>query len=570
MTEPLSPAAPAAVPAPPAGAVPWRAMLVSVAILALQIVAIDRLVGEETLALTGTLFGRRFLRKELLIAVLAAAVVLQHVVRRNLDTFRLAPLDPTRLAAQSIPFLALLGFMATIPTGLPQSLVGTTATDAIATVLLLAWIASALLLLPHGADVRRAAAAAATAAAAVAGAIAISDRVTNVFWVTTGGVTVDVVERLLVLVVADPVVRPSKFVIGTEAFQVRIHSPCSGYQGITLVTMLFAAYLWWFRAYHRFPRALVIFPVGVVLVYLANIVRIIALILVGIHISPEIAVDGFHSQAGWVAFLVIGLGTIWVVSRMPYFTTLPAGDTAEADRAVDAAAAAPLPAGAKADAPRGALHGPSVVACLLPYLALLATQILTGLFSTKGSLDLLYPARVAVVAAVLWRLRGELRPRSWSVSPVAVGIGVAVCAAWMALAGAFTAHDSNADPPLDPMQLGAVWGPVWLVVRLVGYVVTVPIAEELAFRGFLTRRLIAEDVERVAPGTFTWLSFVVSSAVFGIYHGADWLPATIAGAGFALALVHRGRIGDAIVAHATTNGLIAASVIATGRWSNFG
>ena len=34
---------------------------------------------------------------------------------------------------------------------------------------------------------------------------------------------------------------------------------------------------------------------------------------------------------------------------------------------------------------------------------------------------------------------------------------------------------------------------VWLIFRLVGSVVTVPVAEELAFRGYLTRRAIAAD-----------------------------------------------------------------------------
>jgi len=591
MATPPSSAAIAAPPKAPPGepdgptkgtGAPWRALLVGGVILALQVLLVDRLIGDDLLALSEPLFGRRFLRKEVLTAVLAAAVVLWQVARRNLDTFRNAPLDPTRLAAQAIPFFALLAFMATIPTDLPQSLVGTTGTTAIATVLTLAWIASPLLLLPPGGTSLRAGGAAAAAAGIVGGAIAFSEWFTDAFWLATGRFTVDAVEWLLGRIVGDGVVRPSTFEVGTERCPVKILSPCSGYQGIILITLLFTAYLWWFRAHHRFPRSLVIFPVGIVLVFLANILRITALILVGTYISPQIAIDGFHSQAGWIAFLVVGLGTIGIISRMPYFT-LTDEETDASGTANLAAAAALCPAagasagtgtavgaGAATGAATGAWFGPSVVACLLPYLALLATQILTGAFSVKGTLDILYPLRVVAVAAVLWRLRGELWPRSFAVSPVAIGIGAAVTAAWMALVPSFWEHDAAADAALDPMQLGPLWGPLWLAVRLVGYVVTVPIAEELAFRGFLTRRLVSEQVETVRPGTLTWVSFLASSLLFGVYHGATWLPATIAGAGFALALAHRGRIGDAIVAHATTNGLIALSVIATRAWSNFG
>ena len=106
---------------------------------------------------------------------------------------------------------------------------------------------------------------------------------------------------------------------------------------------------------------------------------------------------------------------------------------------------------------------------------------------------------------------------------------------------------------------------LWLVARVVGAVVTVPIAEELAFRGYLHRRLIDADFERVSLSTFTWLAFVVSSLLFGVMHGR-WLAGTLAGMAYALLLYRRGELGDAISAHAITNAMIAAYVLATGHW----
>ena len=49
-------------------------------------------------------------------------------------------------------------------------------------------------------------------------------------------------------------------------------------------------------------------PLGCLLVYLANAVRIAALILLGTHVSENIALGGFHSRAGLLLFLAVGLG----------------------------------------------------------------------------------------------------------------------------------------------------------------------------------------------------------------------------------------------------------------------
>ena len=43
-----------------------------------------------------------------------------------------------------------------------------------------------------------------------------------------------------------------------------------------------------------------------------------------------------------------------------------------------------------------------------------------------------------------------------------------------------------------------------------------------------------------------------------------------AGAGFALALYRRGHLGDAIVAHITSNALVAVAVLGAGRWELWG
>jgi membrane protease YdiL (CAAX protease family) len=57
----------------------------------------------------------------------------------------------------------------------------------------------------------------------------------------------------------------------------------------------------------------------------------------------------------------------------------------------------------------------------------------------------------------------------------------------------------------------------------------------------------------------------VSSLLFGAMH-EHILAATACGAIYALALYRRGNLGDAILAHATTNALVALGVFTTGAW----
>ena len=110
---------------------------------------------------------------------------------------------------------------------------------------------------------------------------------------------------------------------------------------------------------------------------------------------------------------------------------------------------------------------------------------------------------------------------------------------------------------------GASW-PGGFSVRMIGSVIVVPIAEELAFRGYLTRWLISREVHDVPLGRFSWWSFLVSSACFRL---ASWPMVGGRDRGHGLRgarSMRRGRLSDAVLAHAVTNGLIAAVVLGTG------
>jgi CAAX prenyl protease-like protein len=74
-----------------------------------------------------------------------------------------------------------------------------------------------------------------------------------------------------------------------------------------------------------------------------------------------------------------------------------------------------------------------------------------------------------------------------------------------------------------------------------------------------------EGIGLISP-RFTWFSFLLSSVLFGALHGR-WLAGTVAGMFYVWAMYRRGKVLDAIMAHATTNALIAAEVLLFGSWT---
>lgn len=347
------------------------------------------------------------------------------------------------------------------------------------------------------------------------------------------------------------IIDPQAKILGTPTFQVKIDPACSGYEGLMLMLCFLGIYLWLFRRELHFPKALLLLPIGMLAIWIANGLRISALIVIGTSFSAKVAVDGFHSQAGWIAFTSVALGLVLIAHRARFFTLLSPGQDSMAS----------IQEFAAADGAVEETHGPMgsrlAAALLLPFMALLTTTLLTQAFSS--GFGYLYPLRVISTALVLWHFRKVYRGLGWTWSWQALGIGVLIFLLWIAL----TPNRATDTEPLAQGLSGlAPWlAATWLAFRVLGSVVTVPLAEELVFRGYLLRKLIAQDFEQVPPGRLTWLSFLGSSLLFGLLH-SSWLAGTLAGMGYALAYCRHGRIGDAFAAHMLTNALIAAWVFA--------
>lgn len=359
------------------------------------------------------------------------------------------------------------------------------------------------------------------------------------FWDPLSEPTLHAVAAMLRTIATDVSFDTATSTLTLEDFWVVISPVCSGYEGIGLLTVLMSAYLWAFRSRLRFPHVLMLLPIGVALSWLANALRISGLMVVGARWSPEVALGGFHSKAGWVLFCGIALGLVALTRSAPIFSR--GGETAEPE----------------------ATWNPTA-AYLSPLLALVAVHMATGLF-TDG-LPLLYPLGIVAGFAMLWWHRDTypwlLRP-SWSWE--ACAIGFAAFGLWIVLE---PAHDVAA---LEDWRSGLAALPLpvaalWLAFRALGSVIVVPLAEELAFRGYLLRRLLSPDFTSVPFAKFSWLSLMGSSVAYGLLH-ERWLAGILAGLLFAFAQYRRGRLTDAVVAHAVTNLLLAVHAIGWQQWT---
>ncbi len=334
---------------------------------------------------------------------------------------------------------------------------------------------------------------------------------------------------------------PATATIGTAKFNVEIAPECSGYEGMGLVLAVTCAWLWFQRRNCRFPNALALIPAGVALIWMLNAARIAALILIGNAGAEGIAAGGFHSQGGWIAFSMVAVGMCSAARRIAWFTA----SGAQASVAENGARAA----------------SGAVAAYLAPFLAILAAALVSR--AVSADFEWLYGLRVAAAGAALWYFRGAYRNLERRISPAALAAGAAVFVLWIALDRIGSAP-AAAPAAFENATLAARWA--WIALRLAGAIVTVPMAEELAFRGFLLRRLVSSDFESVAWRDFSWIALLVSSLAFGLMHGERWIAGTIAGIVYAVAMLRRGRIADAIAAHAFTNALLAAWVLVTGNW----
>lgn len=353
-------------------------------------------------------------------------------------------------------------------------------------------------------------------------------------WEPVTAATFSSVQLVLETIGYEVVSLPEEKWLGIDAFVVAVGPQCSGVEGFLLIGSFLSFYIWLFRSELRFPHVWLLLPIGIVCSWLFNVLRIAVLILIGHHVSPDLAVNGFHSHAGWLMFTILAVSLAMIAHAMPWLR-------AERTRAPVATSTSGGPVEAEA--------------LIVPFIIFMASALIASTFSeTPG---LYYPLRFVAMAAGLAVALPLLRKLDWVVDPLSLGTGLLIGLAWIVT--------SPASDPASPLALALEALPVWLfaiwvVARVLGTVLLVPLIEELFFRGYILRRI---DTSGLAMRV---LAIVVSSALFAALHDR-WILAAIAGVVFGLLMLRSGRLSDAILSHAAANGLIAAWAVYSQDWA---
>lgn len=218
---------------------------------------------------------------------------------------------------------------------------------------------------------------------------------------------------------------------------------------------------------------------------------------------------------------------------------------------------------------RAQLQASAVHVRITPYVLILLLTFVQDSF--EGPMRYwFYLGKMLVGLWCIWEVRALATEVRWAFSWEAVAAGFLVCAIWIGL-----------DPFYPKFQLMVKAGPAWnpfrefgensamgwffFGVRTLGSALIVPPIEEAFYRSFLYRYLVRVDFLRLPMTHRHWLSWVVTSGIFGFAH-YQWLAGILCGLIFQGLVLRKGRLGDAMTAHAITNFLLGFWIIARGAW----
>jgi CAAX prenyl protease-like protein len=210
-------------------------------------------------------------------------------------------------------------------------------------------------------------------------------------------------------------------------------------------------------------------------------------------------------------------------------------------------------------------RGADAIARCAPFFLFIAALALSSAFDLRW----LVVARGGLVALALlwfWPAYGELkkpapvRSSDWLIAALA---GVAVFLAWIQFDQEWMVfgHTRGFDPRL---QDGSVaWS--YALARLAGFVLVVPVMEELFWRSFLLRWLEQSDFLDADPRNTRWLTFFATAAAFGTEH-SQWFAGLLAGMVYNGLYMRSRNLWVPILAHAVTNGVLGLWILFTHNW----
>lgn len=210
---------------------------------------------------------------------------------------------------------------------------------------------------------------------------------------------------------------------------------------------------------------------------------------------------------------------------------------------------------------------------LIALVALSRVRLPLSALTIQAEFVVLMSVVISAAARSAPDLRTNFRVRHWIGSAL---LGALVFVIWIGpdrLFPGYRHHWIFENALMGTVRPGALSGShdhavLWL--RAFRAVAIVPLVEELFWRSWLMRWMIAPDFLSVAPGTWSASAFWVVAALFACEHGSFWEVGLAAGLLYNWWMIRTKSLADVTVAHAVTNACLSAYVVAAGRseyWS---
>jgi uncharacterized protein len=216
------------------------------------------------------------------------------------------------------------------------------------------------------------------------------------------------------------------------------------------------------------------------------------------------------------------------------------------------------------------------VAYVAPMASFLVLIWIGGVADNFRLYPVAYAARTVIAAGLLvffWKHYTKIRWNHWWLGLI---VGVIGIFQWVLMQRWLENHFSMFQPKPDaifkPMEFFADYPPAMLwafiAMRVLGAVLVVPVMEELFWRDFLWREIIApNDFKLARVGEWDPAAFFVVAGAFATVHANWWPTAIVWGLMVGVLLVYTKSLGACIIAHATTNLLLSAYVLHYNEWS---
>jgi len=184
-----------------------------------------------------------------------------------------------------------------------------------------------------------------------------------------------------------------------------------------------------------------------------------------------------------------------------------------------------------------------------------------------------YAIKTGVTALLLWIFWDRYTPIRWNAAWLGVVLGVAGVVQWVGMEHVILHYWPNYPRLSHPVYIpsehfDAAWkADLFIAVRWGGASLLVPVMEELFWRDFLWRTLLApNDFKLAAVGEWSWGALLGVAVAFGAGVHVEWMTAIVWGLMIGMLLVWTRSLGACIVMHAVTNFLLGAYVLYSHQW----